>query len=301
MCGFNGKEDTTKLNPDRKGFRHNLPTMVGILLILVTTISISYSFPVSAILNPQMAGAAAIPPAHTSVKVQHTSSSQLMHLQFFPSNSDSFARRVAFMQFPSSRLPVPIAVAPFPTNTLIPQNPFNAMTAAAATLSNPLVSIVTNQIVPTIQGTTNNGFVSYLCPGSTVQTTPSPSLLNFGAATSTYNSIVPIASNFPSIPLTGTFSLYNPLLTGGTVPIVTGQINSGTLSGNSFTLQGTLTTSGVSGIGAVCNGVAASTFFPFAFNTFTISGTCGTNFPLAFAIDRSVIGAFNARVACNSF
>ena len=87
MCGVNGKRRHYHLNPDRKGFGHNLPTMVGILLILVTTISISYSFPVSAILNPQLAGAAAIPPAHTSVKVQHTSSSQLMHLQFFPSNS----------------------------------------------------------------------------------------------------------------------------------------------------------------------------------------------------------------------
>ena len=85
------------------------------------------------------------------------------------------------------------------------------------------------------------------------------------------------------------------------MPIISGQINSGTLSGNSFTIQGTLVTNGVSGVGGFCNGVAGSTFFPFAFNTFTISGTCGTNFPLAFTIDRSVIGASNARVACNSF
>lgn len=109
MCGVKGKEDTTKLNPDRKGFGHNLPTMVGILLILVTTISPSYSFPFSAILNPQLAGAAAALPAHTFAKVQYTSSSQLMHLQSFAPDSDSFVRLVAFMQFPSQSrlLPLP--------------------------------------------------------------------------------------------------------------------------------------------------------------------------------------------------
>ena len=104
--------------------------------------------------------------------------------------------------------------------------------------------------------------------------------------------------------MTGAFTLFNPQLTGGAVPILTGQINSGTFSGNSFTLQGTLTASGNSGIGDFCGSIGAigaSPLFPLAFSGFTISGACGTNFPLAFAIDRSVLGAFNARVACNSF
>ena len=299
MYNVNVKKDTTNLNIDRADLSDSLTTKVGILLILVATISLSFSGPVSMAFNPELADAAILP-SHTFARVLHTSSSQLMGLQFFPSNSDRFVRQVALHQFPSPRLPISVPVGPFPTTTLISPNPFNAMTAAAATVSSPLVSGVTNQIAPLIQGTTNNGFVSYLCPGSTVQTTPSPSLLNFGAATSTYNSIVPIVSNNPSIPMTGTFTLFNPLLTGGTVPILTGQINSGFLSGNAFTLQGTLTSSGISGIADLCGTIAASSFFPFAFNGFTISGTCGTNFPLAFAIDRSVIGAFNARVACNS-
>ena len=74
-------------------------------------------------------------PAHNFAKVQYTSSSQLMHLQSFTSDSDT---REA-----GSLYAVSIAVTPFP-------NPFNAMTAAAATLSNPLVSVITNQIAPTM-------------------------------------------------------------------------------------------------------------------------------------------------------
>ena len=103
--------------------------------------------------------------------------------------------------------------------------------------------------------------------------------------------------------MTGAFTLFNPQLTGGAVPILSGQINSGTFSGNSFTLQGILTASGNSGVGDFCGsiGVIVHLAFSLTFSGFTISGTCGTNFPLAFAIDRSVLGAFNARVACNSF
>ena len=100
--------------------------------------------------------------------------------------------------------------------------------------------------------------------------------------------------------MTGTFTLFNPQLTGGAVPLLSGQINSGAFSGNSFTLQGTLTSSEISGIGDFCGTIGASPLSPAAFSGFTISGTCGTNLPLAFAIDRGVLGAFNARVACNS-
>lgn len=295
------KEDKTDRNVGRAGLRNSIVTHIAVIfMILASASSLSYSGPISMIWNTQSAVAASIS-SHTSTQIALAMSPLLREIQFLPSISDSISKPVALVQFPATRLPGFFPVAPVLTSPLISQNPFNAMTAAAATLSSPLGSITANQIVPLVQGTTNSGFVSYLCPGTAVQTTPSPSLINFGAATTTYNSVLPIVTGTPSIPLTGTFTLYNPLFTGGTVPIVTGQINAGTLSGNSFTLQGTLTTSGVSGVGAFCNSVSASSFFPFAFNTFTISGTCGTNLPLAFAIDRSVIGAFNARVACNSF
>ena len=99
MYNVNVKKDTTNLNIDRADLSDSLTTKVGILLILVATISLSFSFPVSMVLNPQLAGAGTILPSHTFAKVQHTSSSQLMGLQFFPSNSDRFVRQVAFISF----------------------------------------------------------------------------------------------------------------------------------------------------------------------------------------------------------
>jgi hypothetical protein len=299
LCSFDFKEYTTNVNAGRASFRLTLPNMVGILLIIVASLTLTSSCPASMFLNTQVADAA-IQPSHTYLGVLQPPSPQLVDLRLFPLKSDSTIMQIAMLQFPSAKLPRPVPIAPITATTLSSPNPFNTLTAAAATVSSQLPSVVTNQIVPLIQGTTNNGFVSYLCPTSTVQSTPSPSLLNFRAATSTYNSIVSIVSNNPSIPMTGAFTLFNPQLTGGAVPILTGQINSGTFSGNSFTLQGTLTANGISGIGDFCGSIGASTLFPFAFSGFTISGTCGTNFPLAFAIDRSVLGAFNARVACNS-
>ena len=298
MRGFDLKEYTTNVKAGRANLGLNLPDMVGMLLILVASLTLASSCPVL-MLNTQVADATILP-SQAYIRLLHTPSPQLVDLGFFPLKSDSTIRQVAMLQFPSARLPQAVPVTPIPTTTLSSPNPFNAMIAAAATVSSQLPSVVTNQVVPLIQGTTNNGFVSYLCPTSTVQSTPSPSLLNFRAATSTFNSIIPIVSNNPPVPMTGAFTLFNPQLTGGGVPILTGQINSGTFSGNSFTLQGTLTASGTPGISDFCGSIDASGLFPFAFSAFTISGACGTNFPLAFAIDRSVLGAFNARVACNS-
>ena len=54
MYNVNVKKDTTNLNIDRADLSDSLTTKVGILLILVATISLSFSGPVSMALNPQV-------------------------------------------------------------------------------------------------------------------------------------------------------------------------------------------------------------------------------------------------------
>ena len=54
MYNVNVKKDTTNLNIDRADLSDSLTTKVGILLILVATISLSFSGPVSMAFNPQL-------------------------------------------------------------------------------------------------------------------------------------------------------------------------------------------------------------------------------------------------------
>jgi hypothetical protein len=211
-------------------------------------------------------------------------------------------------------------------------NPFSKFLAAATTIfpftstvnpgiiTTPLTTtvaasplITANQQIPFIQGSSSNGFVSFLCSTNAVQT-PSPSTLSFQA--SAFNSINSFLS--PTIitaattttsaaPITGTVTLSNSF--GG--PTLSGQISSGQIIGNSFTLQGTLTSDSIANTGGVngfCNpllssnaGIITTNPLVSAFNSgqFTIAGTCGTNVPLAFTIDRIVVGAYIANISCN--
>lgn len=191
-------------------------------------------------------------------------------------------------------------------------NPGIITTPPTTTLAaSPLITA--NQQIPFIQGSSSNGFVSFLCSTNAVQT-PSPSTLSFQA--SAFNSINSLLS--PTIitaattttsaaPITGTVTLSNSF----GVPSLSGQISSGQIIGNSFTLQGTLTSGSIANTGGVngfCNplvssnaGIITTNPLVSAFNSgqFTIAGTCGTNVPLAFTIDRIVVGAYIANISCN--
>jgi hypothetical protein len=200
-------------------------------------------------------------------------------------------------------------VLPFiPTTPPTITNP--AIITAPATI-NP--SLVASSQIPFIQGSSTNGFVSLLCSSNTIQT-PSPSALSFQASTyGAINSLLfPTTSSSASIPVTGRIILSNSL--GG--PIFSGQINSGQATGNSFTLQGVLTGASIpstssGGLNGLCStlasiggagGITSAAVIPSlsAFsNQFTISGTCGTNVPVAFTIDRIVVGAYIANISCN--
>ena len=96
-----------------------------------------------------------------------------------------------------------------------------------------------------------------------------------------------------SIPLVGSLILSNSF----GVPSVSGVINSGQVSGNTFTLRGTLTSIAdnlLSGrLSSLC-----TTSIPF--NDFTITGTCGANVPAALAIGRVIVGTYTANIACNN-
>jgi hypothetical protein len=147
-----------------------------------------------------------------------------------------------------------------------------------------------NQVPLLLHGTTSNGFVSYLCADSGIQT-PIPSVLSF------QSSFSPIFDRGIIIPSTGSFALYSSF----GIPSIAGQIRTGQMTGNSFTLQGTLTTTlAGAGIGSFCTTTSSSFPFPSISNRFTITGTCGTNVPLAFSIDRNIIGAYIENVACNN-
>jgi hypothetical protein len=213
---------------------------------------------------------------------------------------------------------LPIATASttiFPLTSTV--NPGIITTSPTTTVAaNPLL-LTANQQIPFIQGISSNGFVSFLCSTNTVQT-PSPSTLSFQA--SAFNSINSFLS--PTIttaatttttsaaPITGTVTLSNSF--GG--PALSGQISSGQIIGNSFTLQGTLSSGSIAntllsgGVNGFCNPLVSSnggiiTTNPLVptFNSgqFTVAGTCGTNVPLAFTVDRIVVGAYIANISCN--
>ena len=184
-------------------------------------------------------------------------------------------RLAALTQIPST------TVFPFIANT-----PLN-------TASTPFLS----GQAPFVQGISTNGFVSFLCASNGIRT-PNPSALSFqvSSSPSVVNSILTTTNTVTSIPLVGSFALSS----SSGVPSVVGQINTGQISGNTFTLQGTLTStvntlSG--GLSSFCT--TSPTLLP-TFNGFTIAGTCGTNVPVAFTIDRIVVGAFTSNVACNN-
>jgi hypothetical protein len=188
----------------------------------------------------------------------------------------------------------------------------NPFLLTANQIANPFL-LTANQI-PFVQGSSTNGFVSFLCSSNTVQT-PSPSALIF-QATSGFASVNPLlfptlntatittaTTTTSTIPITGTITLFNSL--GG--PNLSGQIDSGQVIGNSFTLQGVLTNGNLANtlsgtVGGFCNTLGSGTTIPLLStfgNQFTIAGTCGTNVPVSFTIDRILIGAYAANVSCN--
>jgi hypothetical protein len=199
------------------------------------------------------------------------------------------------------------------TQPFIPSIITTSPTITAA--SNPLL-LTTSQQVPFIQGSSTNGFISFLCTHNTIQT-PTLSALSFQA--SSFGSASPLlsptvttaATTSPTIPVVGAVTLSNSL--GGFN--LAGQINSAQVIGNSFTLQGSFTSGGIAntllseGLSGFCNTLGSSNgsiitttplFSGFSSNQFAITGTCGTNVPLAFTIDRIVIGAYIANVSCNN-
>jgi hypothetical protein len=212
---------------------------------------------------------------------------------------------------------LPIATAAttiFPFTSTV--NPGIITTPPTTTVAASPLLLTANQQIPFIQGISSNGFVSSLCSTNTVQT-PSPSTLSFQAfAFNSINSFLSptittaATTTTSAAPITGTVTLSNSF--GG--PNLSGQINSGQKIGNSFTLQGTLTSGSIAntllsgGVNGFCNPLVSSTSgiittnsLVSAFNSdqFIIAGTCGTNVPLAFIIDRIVVGAYIANISCN--
>lgn len=112
-----------------------------------------------------------------------------------------------------------------------------------------------------------------------------------------------------NVSTTGSFTISNSL----GVPSIVGQINNGEISGGTFTLQGTLAGSNTiaanalsGGLSSFCNSafnsnpLLPSTTSTSTFNDIAITGTCGTNVPVAFTPDRIVIGTYSANVAYNN-
>ncbi|HET7285175.1 MAG TPA: hypothetical protein VFI70_10860 [Nitrososphaeraceae archaeon] len=192
-----------------------------------------------------------------------------------------------------------------PSSSLPSVNNINNQLAALTQLAAPIITAtpflpIAGQ-APLIQGSSTNGFVSFLCPSNGGVVTPNPSALSFQVSSPSVSQLNPILTTTTTATSIGSFILSNSL----GVPSVAGQISSGQISGNTFTLQGTLTSitantlsGGLSS--SFCTTVATSpSSFP-TFNGFTITGTCGTNVPLAFAIDRLVVGTYTANIACNN-
>jgi hypothetical protein len=245
--------------------------IVGVLLIGSLFLTLS-----STINQVATAQRPLLPVLHNPFLQHQIPRQQLLQSSSILGNINNINNRLAALtQIPST------TVFPFIANT-----PLN-------TASTPFLS----GQAPFVQGISTNGFVSFLCASNGIRT-PNPSVLSFQVSSSTsgVNSILTTTNTATSIPLVGSFALSS----SSGAPSVVGQINTGQISGNTFTLQGTLTSnvntlSG--GLSSFCT--TSPTLLP-TFNGFTIAGTCGTNAPVAFAIDRIVVGAFTSNVACNN-
>jgi hypothetical protein len=165
--------------------------------------------------------------------------------------------------------------------------------SAALLTTTPFPSISSQS--PLIQGSSTNGFISFLCASNSGLVAPNPSALSFQVSSSLIgiNPILTTTTITPSIPLVGSFTLFSSL----GVPSVAGQISTGQVSGNTFILQGTLTSISANALLRGLNSLCATSI---PFNDFTITGTCGTNVPAALAIDRIVVGTYIANIACNN-
>jgi hypothetical protein len=206
-------------------------------------------------------------------------------------------------------LPV-VPSSPFSSSLLPSINNINNQLAALTQPAAAAPVITTTPFLPIagqaplIQGSSTNGFISFLCGSNNGLVTPNPSALSFQVSSSPSSlQINPILTTTTTANSIGSFILSNSL----GVPSLAGQITSGQVSGNTFTLQGTLasitanTLSG--GLSGFCTAATTTTTTPSllpTFNGFTITGTCGTNVPLAFAIDRIVVGTYTANIACNN-
>jgi hypothetical protein len=189
----------------------------------------------------------------------------------------------------AQQLLVPVVPSPQIALTQVPTTSvFPAIRSAT-----PFLSV--SSPTPLIQGSSTNGFISFLCASNDGLVTPNPSALSFQVSSfaSTINPILTTTTTATSIPLVGSIILSNSF----GVPSVSGLINSGQVSGNTFTLQGTLTSIAnnlLSGrLSSLC-----TTSIPF--NDFTITGICGTNVPAALAIGRVIVGTYTANIACNN-
>jgi hypothetical protein len=247
--------------------------------------------------------------------------------------------------FPSSTLPSTTPVFPYSSTASATAAPATTVTTPSSVSSSsaPTPFASTSNQVPFIQGRSTNGFISLpQCAsntGSAVLQTPNPSALIFQVfSSSPSNSVNQILNtrtttilttatnnnnnvNTPTtlLPVVGSFTISNSL----GVPSISGQINTGQVSGNTFTLQGTLAGSNTIAANALlpgglsssslCSSTAAFSSNPLfpttttststsntAFTDFTITGTCGTNAPVAFAIDRIVVGVYSANTSCNN-
>jgi hypothetical protein len=195
----------------------------------------------------------------------------------------------------AQQLLVPTVVpSPLLANTNNVNNQLAALTqanSAALLTTTPFPSIASQ--APLIQGSSTNGFISFLCASNSGLVAPNPSALSFQVSSIIGINPILTTTTTSSIPLVGSFTLFSSL----GVPSVAGQISAGQVSGNTFTLQGTLTSISANALLRALNSLC-TTSIPF--NDFTITGTCGTNVPAALAIDRIVVGTYIANIACNN-
>jgi hypothetical protein len=220
-------------------------------------------------------------------------------------NQVATAQQLLLPVVPSS----PFSSSPFSSSLLPSTNNINNQLAALTQPAAAAPVITTTPFLPIagqsplIQGSSTNGFISFLCGSNDGLVTPNPSALSFQVSSSPSSlQINPILTTTTTANSIGSFILSNSL----GVPSLAGQITSGQVSGNTFTLQGTLASitantlsGGLSGFCTAATTTTTPSLLP-TFNGFTITGTCGTNVPLAFAIDRIVVGTYTANIACNN-
>jgi hypothetical protein len=206
----------------------------------------------------------------------------------------------------AQQLLLPVVPSPFSSSLLPSINNINNQLAALTQPAAAAPVITTTPFLPIagqaplIQGSSTNGFVSFLCGSNSGLVTPNPSALSFQVSSSPSIQINPTLTTTTTANSIGSFILSNSF----GVPSLAGQITSGQVSGNTFTLQGTLTSIAANtlsgGTSSFCITTSPSPSLLPTFNAFTITGTCGTNAPLAFAIDRLVVGTYTANIACNN-